>query len=103
MRRSPPARSQSRSGCSRKAVSRTARFAVRVEISIAASHYNRPVNPFEETTSTSPAADALGPDGPFAASSGFAPRDVQQAMAAAVEKAIADRGELVVEAGTGTG
>jgi ATP-dependent DNA helicase DinG len=50
------------------------------------------------------AAQSLGPDGPFARASGdFAPRDVQQVMAAAVEDAIAHRGELVVEAGTGTG
>ncbi len=34
---------------------------------------------------------------------GFAPRDVQQQMANAVEQAIADETELVVEAGTGTG
>ncbi len=34
---------------------------------------------------------------------GFAPRDVQQQMANAVEQAIADEAELVVEAGTGTG
>jgi ATP-dependent DNA helicase DinG len=53
---------------------------------------------------SSPSADALGPDGPFAATDPrFAPRAVQQAMAAAVEDAIANRGELVVEAGTGTG
>src|SRR6187455_2139386 len=52
----------------------------------------------------SPSADALGPDGPFALSDPqFAPREVQQAMAAAVEDAIANRAELVVEAGTGTG
>ncbi|MGD9583359.1 MAG: ATP-dependent DNA helicase [Lysobacterales bacterium] len=34
---------------------------------------------------------------------GFAPRAVQQQMAAAVARAIADNAELVVEAGTGTG
>ncbi|WP_395683452.1 ATP-dependent DNA helicase [Dokdonella sp.] len=52
----------------------------------------------------SPAADLLGPEGPFAREvPGFAPRAVQQAMAAAVEEAIADRQMLVAEAGTGTG
>ncbi|HET9482886.1 MAG TPA: DEAD/DEAH box helicase, partial [Xanthomonadales bacterium] len=46
----------------------------------------------------------LAADGPFAAAvDGFAPRAVQRAMAAAVERAIRDHGELVVEAGTGTG
>jgi ATP-dependent DNA helicase DinG len=50
------------------------------------------------------AAQLLGPDGPFAREvPGFAPRAVQQAMAAAVEEAIADRQMLVAEAGTGTG
>ena len=50
------------------------------------------------------AAGALGPDGPFAREvEGFAPRAVQQEMADAVERAIAEGGELVVEAGTGTG
>lgn len=50
------------------------------------------------------AADLLGPDGPFAREvPGFAPRAVQQAMAAAVEDAIAERRMLVAEAGTGTG
>ena len=50
------------------------------------------------------AADLLGADGPFAREvPGFAPRGVQQAMAAAVEEAIADRLMLVAEAGTGTG
>jgi ATP-dependent DNA helicase DinG len=50
------------------------------------------------------AAELLGPDGPFAREvPGFAPRAVQQAMAAAVEEAIADRQMLVAEAGTGTG
>ena len=52
----------------------------------------------------SDSARALGPGGAFAASvPGFAPRDVQQRMATAVEEAIADAQELVVEAGTGTG
>ncbi|MCR6702250.1 MAG: ATP-dependent DNA helicase [Dokdonella sp.] len=50
------------------------------------------------------AADLLGPDGPFASAvPGFAPRAQQQAMAAAVEDAIADRRMLIAEAGTGTG
>ena len=50
------------------------------------------------------AVDLLGPEGPFAREvPGFAPRAVQQAMAAAVEEAIADRQMLVAEAGTGTG
>ncbi|MFZ5723963.1 MAG: ATP-dependent DNA helicase [Pseudomonadota bacterium] len=50
------------------------------------------------------AADILGPDGPFSrVIDGFAPRDVQRGMAAAVEAAIAGDGKLVVEAGTGTG
>jgi len=50
------------------------------------------------------AAELLGPEGPFAREvPGFAPRAVQQAMAAAVEEAIADRQMLVAEAGTGTG
>ncbi|HEY6985771.1 MAG TPA: ATP-dependent DNA helicase [Rhodanobacteraceae bacterium] len=50
------------------------------------------------------AADLLGPDGPFAREvPGFAPRVSQQAMASAVEEAIADRQMLIAEAGTGTG
>ena len=50
------------------------------------------------------AADLLGPDGPFASEvPGFAPRASQQAMASAVEEAIAERRMLVAEAGTGTG
>jgi ATP-dependent DNA helicase DinG len=50
------------------------------------------------------AAELLGPEGPFAREvPGFAPRDAQQKMAAAVEEAIADRQMLVAEAGTGTG
>lgn len=53
---------------------------------------------------TSAAARALGADGALAqATPGFAPRAVQQEMAAAVELTIAQGGELVVEAGTGTG
>lgn len=50
------------------------------------------------------AAELLGAQGPFARhAAGFAPRSQQQAMAEAVEAAIADRSRLVVEAGTGTG
>jgi ATP-dependent DNA helicase DinG len=50
------------------------------------------------------AAELLGPEGPFAREiPGFAPRVSQQAMAAAVEEAIADRQVLIAEAGTGTG
>ncbi|HEX5123689.1 MAG TPA: ATP-dependent DNA helicase [Rhodanobacteraceae bacterium] len=50
------------------------------------------------------AADLLGPEGPFAREvPGFAPRASQQAMAEAVEAAIADRQMLIAEAGTGTG
>jgi ATP-dependent DNA helicase DinG len=57
-----------------------------------------------EPIGESAAARALGADGPFAAAvAGFAPREVQQAMAAAVEQTLEDGGELVVEAGTGTG
>ncbi len=57
-----------------------------------------------EALASSAAAQALGPDGAFAREvEGFAPRAVQQEMAAAVEAAIAEGGELVVEAGTGTG
>ena len=50
------------------------------------------------------AAELLGPEGPFArAVPGFSARSQQQTMAEAVETAIASRGRLVVEAGTGTG
>ncbi len=50
------------------------------------------------------AAELLGPEGPFAREvPGFAPRASQQAMATAVEEAIAERQMLVAEAGTGTG
>lgn len=49
-------------------------------------------------------ADLLSDSGPLAAQvPGFAPRAEQQAMAGAVAAAIADRGRLIVEAGTGTG
>ncbi|MDD3609884.1 MAG: ATP-dependent DNA helicase [Halothiobacillaceae bacterium] len=48
--------------------------------------------------------DWLGDDGPFAeALSGFAPRAVQQRMAALVDEALRTQGTLVVEAGTGVG
>ncbi len=54
--------------------------------------------------SRAPSAEALGADGPFALRDpAFVPRQVQQRMAAAVEDAIAERRQLVVEAGTGTG
>jgi ATP-dependent DNA helicase DinG len=50
------------------------------------------------------AAELLGAAGPFSRLlPGFVPRDAQQRMAAAVEAALAERGTLVVEAGTGTG
>lgn len=50
------------------------------------------------------ASDLLGPEGPFAREvPSFAARAAQQAMAAAVEEAIAERQVLVAEAGTGTG
>ncbi|UXI67519.1 ATP-dependent DNA helicase [Tahibacter amnicola] len=46
----------------------------------------------------------LGADGPFAREvPGFAPRESQQVMAAAVAEAIDDRHVLIAEAGTGTG
>lgn len=49
-------------------------------------------------------ADDFAEDGALAqAIPGFKPRDAQQQMAAAVTRAINDRIELVVEAGTGTG
>jgi ATP-dependent DNA helicase DinG len=60
-----------------------------------------PQSPFPNPGSS---ADLLGPDGPFAREvPGFAPRAAQQAMAAAVEEAIAERQLLIAEAGTGTG
>jgi ATP-dependent DNA helicase DinG len=50
------------------------------------------------------AAGCLGEDGPLAGElPGFAPRDQQQQMAAAVEAALRDETALIVEAGTGTG
>jgi ATP-dependent DNA helicase DinG len=50
------------------------------------------------------AAALLGPSGPFSRNlAGFLPRAEQQRMATAVEQTLADRGTLVVEAGTGTG
>jgi ATP-dependent DNA helicase DinG len=49
-------------------------------------------------------AAVLGADGPLARHlPGFAPRAEQIAMAEAVERALATRSELLVEAGTGTG
>ncbi len=52
----------------------------------------------------SSAQQLLAADGPFAAAlPGFHPRPQQQAMATAVETALADKQRLVVEAGTGTG
>ncbi|HDP89811.1 MAG TPA: ATP-dependent DNA helicase [Thioalkalivibrio sp.] len=50
------------------------------------------------------AHDALGPDGPFARLlEGFQARPQQQSMAEAVERALADYGMLIAEAGTGVG
>jgi ATP-dependent DNA helicase DinG len=58
----------------------------------------------DNCSNRSAAVDALTSAGPLARIvEGFAPRDVQQRMAEAVEVAIRDRAELVVEAGTGTG
>ena len=49
-------------------------------------------------------AAILGAEGPFAREvPGFAPREAQQRMAAAVATAIAERDMLIAEAGTGTG
>jgi ATP-dependent DNA helicase DinG len=49
-------------------------------------------------------AAILGAEGPFAREvPGFAPREAQQHMAAAVARAIDDRDVLIAEAGTGTG
>lgn len=53
---------------------------------------------------SSRAAQTLAAGGTLAAAiDGFMPRAVQQEMAAAIEDTIRDGGELVVEAGTGTG
>ena len=50
------------------------------------------------------AAWLLGPEGPFSGlHPNFAPRLLQQEMAAAVEQALGERAVLVCEAGTGTG
>ena len=58
----------------------------------------------QQTDAMLSAADLLGAEGPFAREvPGFAPRAAQQAMAAAVEEAIAEAQMLVAEAGTGTG
>ena len=55
-------------------------------------------------TSNASARELLGSDGPFARDvPNFAPRESQQAMAEAVEEAIADGHVLIAEAGTGTG
>jgi ATP-dependent DNA helicase DinG len=52
----------------------------------------------------SPSAELLGADGPFGATlEGFAPRDAQLSMAAAVERNLDEGGTLVLEAGTGIG
>ena len=53
---------------------------------------------------TSRAAQTLAEGGALAAAiEGFTPRAVQQDMATAIEDTIREGGELVVEAGTGTG
>ena len=50
------------------------------------------------------AVDLLGPDGPLArAIEGYEHRPQQLAMAETVERALAERGIAMVEAGTGTG
>jgi len=50
------------------------------------------------------ASEYLGVDGPFAETlSGFAPRDAQIEMAEAVEQLLAEKGAMVIEAGTGIG
>lgn len=50
------------------------------------------------------AAELLGPDGSFARElEDFVPRGAQREMAARVEQAIAERGILIAESGTGTG
>ncbi|MGB3269809.1 MAG: DEAD/DEAH box helicase, partial [Rhodanobacter sp.] len=58
----------------------------------------------DDTASDDDAGALLGADGPFARElPNFAPRLAQQAMARAVQQAIAGRDTLVAEAGTGTG
>jgi ATP-dependent DNA helicase DinG len=53
---------------------------------------------------TGPLDDVLGPEGPLArALPGYAPRPQQVAMAEHVMAAFAERSQLIVEAGTGTG
>ena len=60
--------------------------------------------PATTSTRAMSARELLGPDGPFAQEvPGFAPRESQQAMADAVEDAIAEGHSLIAEAGTGTG
>ena len=62
------------------------------------------IEPGELLTSDSESATALGADGPFATTlDGFAPRQEQIQMAAAVEMALQSRDTLIVEAGTGIG
>ena len=57
------------------------------------------------TLSATPACERVfAADGPLSdLLPGYAPRADQQAMAAAVERAVSDRGVLICEAGTGTG
>ena len=60
----------------------------------------------KEAKASKPAAvaQAFAPDGPLAsADPGYSPREVQNRMADAVARAIADRAALVSEAGTGVG
>lgn len=58
----------------------------------------------DDDTTPAGVAALLGNDGPFARElPNFAPREAQQAMAAAVAEAIAGRETLIAEAGTGTG
>ena len=55
-------------------------------------------------TGAEDSAALLGADGPFARElPNFAPREAQQVMARAVQRAIAERETLIAEAGTGTG
>ncbi len=62
------------------------------------------VRPGDHPVNGDGAAGLLGAEGPFSRLlPGFVPRVAQQRMAEAVEQALAARGTLVVEAGTGTG
>src|SRR5690348_9082193 len=66
-------------------------------------HNRRMIAP-DDTVSDDDVGALLGADGPFARElPNFAPRLAQQAMARAVQQAIAGRDTLVAEAGTGTG